>query len=294
MEEWMTQIESIQVEQRSQLSRILAAKAKTSPNLLDVLRNQDTKKENTLFVVGQKIDAAEGVEGLEIEDGELSIPSKHNTAAHKLLVWPSIKSLLYPQMYDVDYVMKLEESRGQIQVYGRGEGDEGYPPAGLASGGTWRDLTPPTSVKTVEHGIKESGIFATNSDAVHRLYLSYMDHMHKLHPFLDQEDLKKKIQTFVCTYCASMKPSAAAEITCREPSAGARRRQLVELIARFRRLSCLLAMRLLYWSLPWAVSVNVVIVLCLARSPTDPRIIAKSRFSAKRFPVVRAVQIRST
>ena len=268
MEERMTQLQSIQVEQGSQLSRILAAEAKAKetrvmppkdpvrpasqkqtvdpmlkPDMPDILREQETKEESTSFVVGQKIDAAEGVEeGLKDEDdGELSIPVEHTTAAHKLLMWPSIKSLLYPKEYDEDYVMKLEEGRGLIRVYGRGEGDdtsegaqqgqqqsssvpnasahstpnwdEGYPPAGSPSGGTWGAPTPATpasSVKTVEHGIEESGIFTTDPDTVRRLHLSYMDHLHKLHPFLDQNGLEKKIEMFIRVYCSSARSSSAS------------------------------------------------------------------------------------
>jgi hypothetical protein len=56
------------------------------------------------------------------DDGELSMPEDHTTAAHKLLLWPSIKRLLGKDI-DEDYVMKLEEKRGLIRVYGRGEGD---------------------------------------------------------------------------------------------------------------------------------------------------------------------------
>lgn len=270
MEERMTQLQSIQVEQGSQLSRILAAEAKAKearaippkdpvrpasqkqaaaadpmlkPDVPDILRDQETKEESTSFVVGQKIDAAEGMEeGLKDEDdGELSIPVEHTTAAHKLLMWPSIKSLLYPKEYDEDYVMKLEEGRGLIRVYGRGEGDdtsegiqpgqqqpssmpnisahstpnwdESYPPAGSPSGGTWgapTPATPATPVKTVEHGIEESGLFTTDPDTVRRLHLSYMDNLHKLHPFLDQSDLEKKTEMFIRVYCAPVRPSSAS------------------------------------------------------------------------------------
>lgn len=271
----MTQLQSIQVEQGSQLSRILAAEAKAKenrvhppskdparpssqkqaaepllkPDMPDVLRDQENKEESTSFVVGQKIDAAEGVEeGLKDEDdGELSIPVEHTTAAHKLLMWPSIKALLYPKEYDEDYVMKLEEGRGLIRVYGRGEGDdtsegvqpgqqpsqvsmphasshstptwdEGYPPAGSPSGGQWAvaagTTTPATSsstsVRTIDHGVEESGVFATDPDSVRRLHLSYMGHLHKLHPFLDQNDLEKKIDMFIRVYCPSARPSSAS------------------------------------------------------------------------------------
>lgn len=116
LDEQMTQIQSIQVEQGSQLSRILAVEAKTNPNMLDDLHDQEAKKESTSFVAGQNIESVE--EGCKDEDdGELSIPVEHTTAAHKLLMWPSIKALL-PKQYNEDYVMELEEGRGLIWVYG--------------------------------------------------------------------------------------------------------------------------------------------------------------------------------
>ena len=234
MEERITQVESIQMEQGSQLSRILAKREAC-------LKPQNPVRSASQEQIGQKVDAAEGVEeGLKDEDdGELSIPVEHTTAAHKLLMWPSIKSLLYPKEYDEDYVMKLEEGRGLIRVYGRGEGDdtseraqqgqqppsmpnasacstpnrdEGYP-VRSSSGGTWEALIPAipaTSVKTVEHGIEESGMFTTDSDTVRRLHLSYMENMHKLHPFLNQNGLEKKIEMFIHVYCSSARPSSTS------------------------------------------------------------------------------------
>ncbi|EGD84446.2 uncharacterized protein TERG_00724 [Trichophyton rubrum CBS 118892] len=62
---------------------------------------------------------------LHIDDDELSIPIEHTTAAHKLLLWPSIQKLL-PERIDADYVMELEEERGPIRPYGRGEGEDGH------------------------------------------------------------------------------------------------------------------------------------------------------------------------
>ncbi|KAL2005985.1 hypothetical protein VTN00DRAFT_9639 [Thermoascus crustaceus] len=69
------------------------------------------------------------------DDGELSIPVEHTTAAHKLLLWPSVQRLLGPQTFDEDYMMQLEEERGLIRVYGRGEGDDqsDYPGSASAS-----------------------------------------------------------------------------------------------------------------------------------------------------------------
>ncbi|KAJ5232717.1 hypothetical protein N7468_005673 [Penicillium chermesinum] len=54
-------------------------------------------------------------------EGELSIPVEHTTAAHKLLMWPSIKSLIRDPGYDEDYVMQLEKDRPITSVFGEGE-----------------------------------------------------------------------------------------------------------------------------------------------------------------------------
>ncbi|CDM32743.1 unnamed protein product [Penicillium roqueforti FM164] len=36
-------------------------------------------------------------------------------------MWLSIKRLIHPERYDEDYVMRLEEERGLISIYGQGE-----------------------------------------------------------------------------------------------------------------------------------------------------------------------------
>ena len=258
LDQGMDHLQSLQVKQGWQLSHILATKARTkktrfmpSPNSIqpgsqnqvinhimkpgmpDVLHDQETDKKSTSFEVNQDMDAAKGVgEGLNDDDRELFIPLEHITAAHKLLMWPSIKALL-PGEYDEDYVMEFEDGRGLIWVYGQGEGDdthegvqqgqqpsmlntssystpnwdEGFHPAGSFSDATWKapgkkkPAAPDTSVKTVEHGIEESGTFTADNDTVHRLHRRYMDHLHKLHPFLDPKELEKKIEVFIYMYC---------------------------------------------------------------------------------------------
>jgi hypothetical protein len=64
-------------------------------------------------------------------DESLSMPIGHTTAAQKLLAWPTIKACLSNP--DKDYVMKAEEDRGLIRLYGRAEGtdnDDGSIPFG--------------------------------------------------------------------------------------------------------------------------------------------------------------------
>lgn len=203
------------------------------PDMPDVLHNQETDKKSTSFEVNQYMDAAEKVdEGLNDDDRELSFPLEHITAAKKLLMWPSIKALL-PEEYDEDYVMNLEDGRGLTFVYGQREGDDihegaqqgqqpsmrntsfypipnwnqGFHPTGSPSDATWKapgrktPAAPETSVKKAEHGIEESGTFTADNGTVHRLHRSYMDHFHKLNPFLDPKSLEKKIEMFICMYC---------------------------------------------------------------------------------------------
>jgi hypothetical protein len=161
---------------------------------------------------------------LERQDGELSMPVEHTTAAHKLLSWPSIKNLLYPREYDEDYVMKLEEQRGLIRVYGRGEGDDtsedrtlptqlssSYSSSGWeethahraspSSPGTQSTHPSGFPQKLQDKGVDELGTMWADPDTIRRYHRSYLEHIHKLHPFLDQSDLDKKIEMFIKFHC---------------------------------------------------------------------------------------------
>lgn len=150
------------------------------------------------------------------EDGELSIPVEHTTAAHKLLLWPSIRNLLHPKQYDEDYVMQLEEKRGLIRVFGRGEGDDTAEDHGIPVGSSTepntpsldesnslRDLGGPSFGKHRDSiaGLDESGMLTTDPETVRRFHRSYIEHIHKLHPFLNQNDLERRIESFIKLYC---------------------------------------------------------------------------------------------
>ncbi|CUS09213.1 unnamed protein product [Tuber aestivum] len=55
-------------------------------------------------------------------DEQLTIPVQHTTAAHKLMGWPSIQKNIDDEfLANEGYVMKAEEKRGPLRVYGRGE-----------------------------------------------------------------------------------------------------------------------------------------------------------------------------
>ncbi|KGO65745.1 hypothetical protein PEX1_083360 [Penicillium expansum] len=146
-------------------------------------------------------------------EGELSIPVEHTTAAHKLLMWPSIKRLLHPAVYDEDYVMRLEEERGLISIYGQGEisytaDDSQLPMDGDSKGGRpdGDGAGPDADVD-----IDVAGNLRLDATTAKRYYASYLEHMFRLHPFLMESELNFKVDCFIRCYCRlNTSPSSAS------------------------------------------------------------------------------------
>ncbi|PYH40042.1 putative C6 finger domain protein [Aspergillus saccharolyticus JOP 1030-1] len=206
----------------------------SKPDIADLLQKTETKDEAISNFVNRELEkAAEGEPQMLVtgEDGELSIPVEHTTAAHKLLMWPSIKALLAPREYDEDYVMRLEEERGLISVYGRGEGqtdseeltassapngnstrEHAYTnDAAAAAAAFWPPVTHQngTPARIRPEPLDENGYFITDAETVRRLYASYLDHIHKLHPFLNQTELEERLEIFIERYCPPSTAPAA-------------------------------------------------------------------------------------
>ncbi|KAL5335029.1 hypothetical protein BJX70DRAFT_336133 [Aspergillus crustosus] len=159
------------------------------------------------------------------EDGELSIPVEHTTAAHKLLGWPSIKKLLQPYRYEEDYVMRLEQTRGVIGIEGRGEerpDEREFADDDIASqltsfntsldDGSTYDTSPSTTVWNANtrfnetppefRGIDENGVVLLDAETVRRYRDSYEAHIHKLHPFIGVRDLRAGVELFISKHCS--------------------------------------------------------------------------------------------
>ncbi|KAG2411767.1 hypothetical protein HFD88_009323 [Aspergillus terreus] len=248
LEEKLSQLQHVQVDNGLQISQLANSAYMREQNLLvpkeapkqtlqHILKEdpneafQDTKlpkDENGAVMLEQSANELLNNSQALItgEDGELSIPVEHTTAAHKLLLWPSIKKVLEPKEYDEDYVMRLEEKRGLIRVYGRGEGDETSedpvvstpstnPSAAVeevymhhpSPSGPWGGINQPQS-KLADIGLDDTGRVTTTPSTIRRYHKSYMENLHKLHPFLDQNDLERKIELFIATYC----PGAGGEM----------------------------------------------------------------------------------
>ncbi|KAJ5591682.1 uncharacterized protein N7459_002051 [Penicillium hispanicum] len=177
-------------------------------------------------------------------EGELSIPVEHTTAAHKLLMWPSIKRLLYPHEYDEDYVMRLEEERGLISVFGQGEISQSaddtqlpmtppmrdgasYDEKRIDGDGTYQGQGLPSPEAEAE--IDRYGLLRLDAKTARRYYQSYLERIHKLHPFMDQNELSRNLEVFIRCYCPrSSSPTDPPNTLCRENSRGAKRKRSLD------------------------------------------------------------------
>ncbi|KAJ5730310.1 uncharacterized protein N7483_004818 [Penicillium malachiteum] len=152
----------------------------------------------------------------ESNEGELSIPVEHTTAAHKLLKWPTIKELISPKEYDEDYVMRLEEERGLISVLGQGENS-------FSADGTRLPVRPrppvpghAPSIYIPQEGlyipqeeslpsdsqidITSSGYFNLDPTTARKYFKGYLERMHRLHPFIDEEEVATQFEDFLTWY----------------------------------------------------------------------------------------------
>lgn len=170
------------------------------------------------------------------DDKQPSIPHEHTTAAHKLLMWPAIQRLVGSDVRQ-DYVMELEEARGPLRPYGRGEGDStalvenlyfncnssslaGSPV--LWEGGHYYIHNPSASkpfsygycdsfglgspVITDEPpmsepvGLRELCTLNVHEQMAWRHHRSYLDNIHILHPILEEESLRRLVEDFIRNY----------------------------------------------------------------------------------------------
>lgn len=158
--------------------------------------------------------------------GQLSIPTEHTTAAHKLLIaWDAIRPF-YEGIIDQDhvknYVWHEETQRGQLRLFGQGEGHDG-----LSAGDSPPGMSNQMAIdhSTPEHGILGDGAWGfgfdspletpfsnaggLNSDGTlcldygvcHRLFKSFMDNIWVMHPIFNPRSLNESFDKFARRYC---------------------------------------------------------------------------------------------
>ncbi|MCJ1413767.1 hypothetical protein MMC32_000091 [Xylographa parallela] len=165
-----------------------------------------------------------------------SIAVDHTTGAHRLLRWPTIKSLLKRRPLSEDYVMEMEERKGLIRLYGRGQGRDTYdgaaagPASPVTSTPSMRSddvsrspgssppdiwgtaLGPPiiqdprTSTQDHPGGLNPDGSLKLDWPTMERLRESYLKTLHILHPFLNKTRLSRMFQRVL--YCTSSSESS--------------------------------------------------------------------------------------
>lgn len=145
---------------------------------------------------------------------------EHTTAAHRLLCWPSIRAAFSKpttSSLSDDYVMKYEERKGVLRVYGRGEGqdtgDGGHPsPAASTasprseegsevrspppSEGLWGSGFADAATAREVGGLGRDGRLVVDGHTLDRLLKLYLENIHILHPFLDKNTLTKMVKRF--------------------------------------------------------------------------------------------------
>ncbi|KAI5807562.1 hypothetical protein DFH27DRAFT_546792 [Peziza echinospora] len=171
------------------------------------------------------------VEQLLEEDDQLTIPYQHTTAAHKLLWWDSIRTLI-DEVYaeNEGYIMQAEEERGSMRIWGRGENagsgspfDENEDPEaawGMAwdsNEGDWVDGSvrgydmaseaafdesedgsqPKQNLRSSAGGLTSSGTLRLDHETVRAYLDSYLSNIHVLHPILDRGIISRTTKEFV-------------------------------------------------------------------------------------------------
>ncbi|KAL8832185.1 MAG: hypothetical protein Q9170_004983 [Blastenia crenularia] len=176
------------------------------------------------------------------DDGrQVAISIEHATAAHRLLHWPSIHDIVHKSKFirqislGPDYVMSMEQDKGVLRLYGRGQGREsktdayGSPSNANPQGGSspsssvsTRSDDPSSPASSPPEGLWGTGsVSATNYDkqlhtpadvlptenlldlhprTMRRLLNSYLEHLHILHPFLERSRLTRMFERFSMRY----------------------------------------------------------------------------------------------
>lgn len=160
---------------------------------------------------------------------ELSIPVEHTTAAHKLLMWPSIQQLLLLEEYDGEYVMQLVEKRILLSIYAHGEISDTLDSSQLPLNGGFCSKRPDGDSMGLNEDFDVNMLGSVKLDGVtaQRYFESYCN-MYKLHPFFDRSELNDKVNRFIQSYChLNISPNLATDHvrSARDDSPSTKRRR---------------------------------------------------------------------
>ena len=169
----------------------------------------------------------------------LTVESGHCAGVHRLLRWPTIKTLLSYDLQE-DFFMQLEQQKGIIRVYGRGQGVDRYEggstdpsnPSTLTNFEIWGcGIGTPNMVNgtysngtTDDHlgGLNPDGTLRMDPHTVDKLFSSYIQNLHVLVPFLSLGRLKRMFEQVKAQMNPTRGPSSKR---CQLPNGGKKRKR---------------------------------------------------------------------
>ncbi|KAL2758051.1 hypothetical protein ACRALDRAFT_2040337 [Sodiomyces alcalophilus JCM 7366] len=163
--------------------------------------------------------------GPAVRPGKSSIPEDHTTSAGFLLSWPPIRAMTQPLLlregiqYPEDFPQSIEERRGVIKLFGKGEGhgrwtpqldqhgvldvstenysDPGSSPTGQADWGQIGSLSPSAQVDYKSSTLTPQGQPDFSEATVLKYIKSFEDHILSMHPILLPKHLKIWVRAFL-------------------------------------------------------------------------------------------------
>lgn len=191
---------------------------------MDLNDVDDTNLEQTVME-DERDDEDREPPGPAVRPGKSSIPEDHTTSAGFLLTWPPIRALTQHLLlregiqYPEDFPQSIEERRGVIKLFGKGEGhgrwtpqldqhgildistenysDPGSSPAGQADWGQIGSLSPVAQVDYKSSTLTPQGQPDFSEATVLKYIKSFEDHILSMHPILLPKHLKIWVRAFL-------------------------------------------------------------------------------------------------
>ncbi|KAI6330757.1 hypothetical protein MCOR28_011565 [Pyricularia oryzae] len=171
-----------------------------------------------------------------------AILENHTTGTGNLLMWPPIQNLVGPLLeehgikYPKTYPLSIEENRGLLHLYGRGEGNKSGSEVpndfGLLPSAYSKDVapSPPYNDWGGMDTMETAPCLRFDHEQVWKLVGSYKENMQNMHPIILPQDLDALIQKFLgslSTICVtkSARPAPVAWFTAKHEVVGEKRKR---------------------------------------------------------------------
>ncbi|KAI6565963.1 hypothetical protein MCOR04_008880 [Pyricularia oryzae] len=155
-------------------------------------------------------DISDILPGFPVPAVKPAIPENHTTGTGNLLMWPPIQNLVGPLFaehgieYPKTYPLSIEENRGLLHLYGRGEGSKSGSEVpndfGLLASAYPKDVAPSPSSNNDLGGMdtmETAPCLRFDHEQMWKLVGSYKENMQNMHPIILPRDLDALISKFL-------------------------------------------------------------------------------------------------